>query len=336
MPKYFKTKNYSSFVRQLNIYDFHKVKNIDGFIEFQNPKFTKDNFNELPNIKRKSNEMAEVLESFKGDQKNMLDEYSKLKTSYQQIEESLAVVASQNRRLVETNKELVCKLYFFKKEYENRIKKILFCFYVNNNYHNQQIALEVKDALILNGLLDPRNTIDKSNCLLICDQMKAMVKQLTKKLIFTPDKNVQVLDKLVEIYIKHINDNVVQEKTPLNWRTILEDMFKDQPMDPLLSLPTLEPFAANVIKTKRNQDNSLYAPYKMDQDLSFLNKSSVRDNASIAESEQMELNEEDLLGEITRKLANVGQSVNDSFIASDAQSLNLFSPMSEKSAVLKF
>lgn len=336
LPKYFKTKNYSSFVRQLNIYDFHKVKNPDGHAEFQHPKFRKDNFSDLTNIKRKSNEIAEVLESFKGDQKNMLDEYSKLKANYQDIEESLAVVASQNRRLVETNKELVCKLYFFKKEYENRIKKILFCFYVNNNYHNGIIAEQVQKALEESGMLTSHEKIDQSNCLIICDEMKSIVKNLTKRLIFTPDKDVQVLDKLVEIYIQHINDNIVYEKTTINWRTILDDMFRENPMDSMVSIPNPATFTCNVQKIKRNTDNSLYAPYKMETDLSFLNKDSSSESVSLKKSENDSINEEDLLGEITRKLGNVKQSVHDSFIASDAQSLNLFSPMSEKSNALKF
>ena len=290
---------------------------------------------ELPHIKRKVNEYSVALENFKGDQKTMLNEYNKLKSDYQEIEESLNIVASQNKRLVENNKELVRKLYFAKKEYENRIKKVLFCFYVNSNYHNEKVTLEVKNVLETANLLKPE-TIDETNCLLLCNQIKIIVKQLTKKLIFAPEKNVKVLDKLVEIYIKHINDNIAQEKTTINWRTILNDMFKDNSADNLASISVPEPFSNSISKMKKSSENSLNIQYKQEPDLSFLDKSSFKDNKSSMNSKSVSVNEEDLLGEITRKLANAPQSLTDSFIASDANSLHLFSPRSERSSVLKF
>lgn len=335
MPKYYKTKNYSSFVRQLNMYDFHKVKNPEGCIEFKHPKFKKGNFSELPTIKRKINEYNEALENFRGDQKVMLNEYNKLKKNYEEIEESLNIVASQNKRLVDANKELVCKLYFFKKEYETRIKKVLFCFYVNNAYQDENLSIQVKEVLKEANLIPPEKEED-SNCLLICNRIQLIVKQFTKNLIFSPDKNSAVLDKLVEIYILYLNEHVAQEKMVINYKTIMEDMFKDDGQEQPYPLPTSEPFSNTIKKMNNGMDIFLPSAVRNDKELSIFNKSSMNDNLSNIDSKSESFNEEDLLGEITRKLANSTQSVNDSFIASDAHSLHLFSPKSENNETLKF
>ncbi|ORX83387.1 winged helix DNA-binding domain-containing protein, partial [Anaeromyces robustus] len=64
LPKYFKTNNFNSFVRQLYMYNFHKVRNtntkisIDDYqsCEFENENFIRDKPYLLTNIKRKINE----------------------------------------------------------------------------------------------------------------------------------------------------------------------------------------------------------------------------------------------------------------------------------------
>ena len=102
LPKYFKHKNLASFIRQLNMYDFHKLK--ENTLDFHHPLFQPGNFSVLGEIRRKAkatrpqkctiSSLSKRLETFQ-------DHQAELEAALQSLEETYNTIVEKNKQLIE-------------------------------------------------------------------------------------------------------------------------------------------------------------------------------------------------------------------------------------------
>jgi len=330
LSRYFRGKHFLAFERQLKAYDFSKTKRVGGGCKFTHPKFRRGNFSELATIKRKECGFSSVVATFKDDQQIMVREYNKLKRNFEEIGAALTLVTSQNRQLVDTNKQLTRRVRYFKSEYNTRVKKVLFCFYVSGRYSDAELAARISTVLTPAPL--PHAALD---CVTLVHRVQGEVREFAKRSIFTGESTCNTLDSLVSICMTHYNEVVRGSSAPIDYDVLMREVFADDRADAHVHAHTTRLLASAA--ELHDGSTHLFVPLanRPANGHSVSSLSDDCDNMSEVYSISECCGEEALLNEVTQKLANTTRSITDSLCESE-HSLGLFSPKSEPRELIKF
>lgn len=147
LPDFFRAKNLGSFVRQLNMYGFRKVRSANTVHVFTHPYFKKDRAADLGLIRRKRVNRPVAQKDAKRTQENLTVYKIALKLKLREMQQTLVAIIEQNRHLTGITGHLRRELQVIQGIYNSKIKDLLRTLMIIIKLPNSPLAIKVQEVL---------------------------------------------------------------------------------------------------------------------------------------------------------------------------------------------
>ena len=202
MPKYFKTTRYLSFVRQLSMYRFKKIKNNQKMDEFYHQKFRRDNFDLVKTIHRRNYPNAQKNNSGQKELKSIIQDHYMLQQEYLELNETVQVLKAGMNMNIQSNKNFIKEIYEQKNKANVNIRKLLFMYFFLATNYKPEIFEKIKNEFLRNSDLK----FEGEDVVLSLKVIDKFVHNLSQEIVNDHSTDNKLLDKLTEI-LQENNEN---------------------------------------------------------------------------------------------------------------------------------